>query len=336
MKKPSFMGLTATEQKEILETAAVELGQTAVILEKDLWVCWVLDVLFSMPNRHPMAFKGGTSLSKVYQAIDRFSEDIDITLDYRHFGDNFDPLSSAVSKTQIRKFGERLKEHVKRHTHEVIVPHLQTCAQVLPRGKEYKIVIEDDIGEKIRFIYPSVLRAANDYIDSSVLLEFGGRNVVEPHQISTVAPYVAKVAPMLSYPACEQVVVLSLERTFWEKATLVHVECHRGELRASAHRLSRHWYDLVMLAKHPRGQLAMSNRILLKEVITHKKLFFNASYANYDACLAGKLRLVPSGDSLQQLKVDYEEMLRSGMLQSPLDFDAVIADIQSLEKKINT
>lgn len=108
-----YLELSTSEQKDILQTAAAELGMQESVLEKDIWVCWVLQALFSIPDAHPMAFKGGTSLSKVYNIIDRFSEDVDVTLDYRHFEDDFDPFESGASKTQTRKFSVRLKEYVK-------------------------------------------------------------------------------------------------------------------------------------------------------------------------------------------------------------------------------
>ena len=94
-----FLSLDAQEQGDILRTVAVRSGRPAVILEKDIWVCWALQAVFSIPDHHPMALKGGTSLAKVYGIIDRFSEDVDITLDYRAFDDGFDPFDPAVSKT---------------------------------------------------------------------------------------------------------------------------------------------------------------------------------------------------------------------------------------------
>ena len=107
-----FLHLPAKDRKEILQTAATQLGQQAIVLEKDVWVCWALQVLFSIPDAHPMAFKGGTSLSKIYGVSNRFSEDVDITLDYRAFDDDFDPFAEGVSRNAIRKFSERLKEYV--------------------------------------------------------------------------------------------------------------------------------------------------------------------------------------------------------------------------------
>ena len=104
-----FLSLGAAERADILRTAAARSGRSPVILEKDIWICWVLQALFSMPDPHPMAFKGGRSLSKVFGVIDRFSEDVDVTLDYRAFDDAFDPFVEGASRTGTRRFGERLK-----------------------------------------------------------------------------------------------------------------------------------------------------------------------------------------------------------------------------------
>lgn len=100
----SFLHLDAQEQSQIYRALAPQLARSPVVLEKDVWVCWVLQTLFTMPGRLPMAFKGGTSLSKVFGVIARFSEDVDITLDYRGLDSSFDPFAEGVSKTRLKKF----------------------------------------------------------------------------------------------------------------------------------------------------------------------------------------------------------------------------------------
>lgn len=111
MEKESYFNISANEQSEILQYYSDKLSRRDIILEKDIWLCWVLDVIFNIPNRHPMAFKGGTSLSKVFGAINRFSEDVDITLDYRSF-DISSSFSLNMSKTQAKLFSEKLKKSV--------------------------------------------------------------------------------------------------------------------------------------------------------------------------------------------------------------------------------
>ena len=255
-----FLSLEAREQGDILRTVAARSGRAAVILEKDVWICWVLRALFSIPNRHPMAFKGGTSLSKVYGIIDRFSEDLDITLDYRFFNDGFDPFGSGVSKTEIRRFSDRLKANVERYTRDVVAPALGAATERLVTAGRHPIHIGDD-GETIRFTYPSAVEEPHDYLSSEVLLEFGGRNVIDPNRQHDIVPDIAALTPDLDFPAAT-VTVLSPERTFWEKATLIHAECHRRRLATGPDRLSRHWFDVACLGQHDVGRSALSDRTL--------------------------------------------------------------------------
>ena len=145
----AFLSLDARERADILRTVAAQSGRAAIILEKDIWTCWVLQALFSMPDPHPMAFKGGTSLSKVYGIIDRFSEDVDVTLDYRAFNDGFDPFADGASRNQIRRFGERLKGRVAMYIRDIVTPALGSAAYALAADGQHDIRIGDD-GETIR------------------------------------------------------------------------------------------------------------------------------------------------------------------------------------------
>ncbi len=330
----AFLSMETQEQSEILRTAADKSGRLPAILEKDIWLCWVLQVLFSIPDRHPMAFKGGTSLSKVYKIIDRFSEDVDITLDYRAFDDDFDPFADDVSKTKIKQFSDRLKTFVESYTQDVVMSALAKASETLSTYGQHKIVTEYS-GEKVWFSYPSAVEDPDDYLASQILLEFGGRNIIDPNEQHTIKPDIVSVIPEIDYPAAV-VTVLSPSRTFWEKATLIHVECKRGRLSVNPERLSRHWYDLVFLGQHEFGRKAINDRTLLENVIQHKKVFFNSSYAQYDDCLAGKLRLIPNNNDLLSLQSDYEAMHTVDMLSDTApDFAALIEQIQVIEDQVN-
>ncbi len=329
-----FLHLSAIERKEILQTCAVQLGQQATVLEKDVWVCWALQTLFSIPNAHPMAFKGGTSLSKIYGVINRFSEDVDVTLDYRSFDEGFDPFAEGVSNTAIRKFSTRLKDYVLQYASNIVAPYIETQLKMLPDPDQYGVDVSND-GEKIWIKYPSAIENSDEYLPSNILIELGGRNVIDPNEQHNVTPDISSYVTGLDFPSCE-VVVLSPERTFWEKATLIHVECHRNKFKENAHRLSRHWYDLQRLANHSSGQLAMNNRTLFEDVVRHKQVFFNASYANYDACLDNQLCLIPDTEVISELRKDYEKMLSAGMLYGePPSFDEIINDAREIEQAIN-
>ncbi len=330
----SFLHLKAQEQSQIYRALAPQLARSPVVLEKDVWVCWVLQALFTMPDRLPMAFKGGTSLSKVFGAIARFSEDVDITLDYRGLDDFFDPFAEGVSRNRLKKFSEDLKSFVRDHAHGVVVPHFQkTLAAEFDAGA-IQLEVSDD-GEQLRVHYQTVLEAPGDYVGNSVLIEFGGRNITEPSEEREVRPDIAEHVTALDFPR-SKVIVLSPARTFWEKATLMHDECQRDEFRTGTERLSRHWYDLAMLADLVHGKAAVADRALLADVVKHKKVFYNASYANYDACLTGQLRLIPEDAALAALRDDFQRMIGAGMfIGEPPAFDAIVNRLRALEAAIN-
>ncbi len=329
----AFLRLTLNEQAEILNTLAPELGRNAGVLEKDVWVCLVLQHLFQMPDRLQMAFKGGTSLSKAFDAINRFSEDVDVTLDYRGLDNSIDPFDPGISRTRAGKFSESLKDFVKQHVHDMVVPHLQARLQANVEGARVEAC---DDGEEVRVFYPSALDRAGDYLRESVLIEFGGRNITEPNEEHQLRPYIAERLPDLELPSAT-VTVLAPERTFWEKATLIHAECHRPDPKAKADRLSRHWYDLARLSDHDIGNNAIGNRALLAEVVKHKEVFFRYSFSNYSACLNGALRLVPDEPLLKALEVDLRAMIDGGMFYGDAPtFGAIIDRLRALETTINS
>lgn len=328
-----FLELPAEERSQALRKAAAELGRTARVLEKDVWVCWVLERLFAMPGRKQMAFKGGTSLSKVFGAIERFSEDVDVTLDYRSLDAGIDPFDEKLSRTRLKKYGETLKQFVRGHAKEVIGPYFENA---LAEFGEVASVEVGESGEEVRIHYPSAAEEETDYLASSVLIELGGRNITEPNESHEIVPDMTSLFPELEFPRA-QADVLSPVRTFWEKATLIHAECNRGEFRKTAERLSRHWYDLAMLARHPIGEKALAQRELLEDVVRHKKVFFSTSHARYDECLTGGLRLVPEEDFVRNLRADFEAMVAAGMFYGEASpaFDEILERLHDLERAIN-
>lgn len=331
-----FLMLPAAERSQILRGLAPRMGRTAIVLEKDVWVCWVLQHLFTMPGRLPMAFKGGTSLSKVFRAIDRFSEDVDITLDYRGLDASVDPFAEGLSRRKLRLLGEHLEELVAEYGLNVLAPYFERLLdEQLGPGLAWveRCADEDDL--KLRIHFPSALEGTDGYVKDSVLLELGGRNITEPNEMHEVSPDIVEHLSGLELPVA-LVGVLAPERTFWEKATLIHAECNRVEFRASVERLSRHWYDLARLADQEIGKRAMDDRDLLVDVVRHKEAFYYASYANYDACLAGQLRLIPDASVLPALRDDFDRMVGAGMfIGEPPALDDIMERLQALESAIN-
>jgi len=331
----SYLTLSAKEQRQILQALSMKenIKRDALLLEKDIWICWALEFLFKMPNRLPMAFKGGTSLSKAFRVIDRFSEDVDITIDYKVF-DCEDPFADGVSKTKIKSISEKIKTQVTDHISNVVIPYYQRI--IVDQFKENAPTVElDEDGETLHLHYQSVLQQKSTYVQDSVRLEFGGRNLVTPSKLHTITADVAEHINDLTFP-CAQAVVLSPEKTFWEKLTLIHTECNRPNFKDDANRISRHWYDIFMLAQHDIGKQATTNRDLLIEVVKIKKIFYNSGFAKYDECLNGGFRLVPGSDYIALLEGDFNNMIENKMFygEQP-DFKHIIEKLTFLEKKIN-
>ena len=330
----TFLSLPVEDRADIINAGAARLGRSPVVLEKDVWVCWALHHLFSITNRPRMAFKGGTSLSKVFDVIHRFSEAIDITIDYRDLGLKGDPFDAGISRGAQKRFSDELKALLKNYAQTVVKPHLESALDT-ELGKANGAVRISDDGEKLWVDYPSGIKSASGYMRSNVLIELGGRNITEPNQAHSLTPYLAVIAETVAFPDANPD-VLAAERTFWEKATLIHVECNRKEVKDNAERMVRHWSDLAMLAQSDIGPKALADRAMLASVVKHKNVFFYASYANYEACLNGGLRLVPDGPLRAALKSDLKSMVDEGMFfgDEP-DFEKIIEVLADLEKRIN-
>ncbi len=279
-----------------------------------------------------MAFKGGTSLSKVFNAIHRFSEDCDVTISYLGFNNNFDPFSENISKNALKKFTEKLRKQLSEYVKTTIAPYFNK--QLSNQFENTFQVTVSENGEQVYISYPTIIEDSIQYIRDHILIEFGARNSIDPNNEHTINTYASTVVTDLKFPKAT-LNVLSPERTFWEKATLIHSECHRSEFRESANRLSRHWSDLAMLSQNKIGRIALSNRDLLADVVKHKKTFYLASHSNYDLCLQGKFRLLPDSNQLKQLHLDYNQMIEAGMFsQKPLSFEEIINAVSTLEKNI--
>ncbi len=219
------------------------------------------------------------------------------------------------------------------HTH--VIHHLDEQIKKSLPNLDIKIVA-DTAGEQVRFYYPSALNLGPGYLRDHVLLEFGTRNEIDPQEKHIIKPYLAQAINQEIILPMPTIDTLSPLRTFWEKSTLIHVECNRDKLQHSPDRLSRHWYDIFILNHSWVGPMAMTNQDILKKVINHKKAFFNASYANYDDCLAGKFRIIPDMGSLQGLEKDYNLMRESGMFlnEAPAFID-MINSLREYENQLN-
>jgi hypothetical protein len=329
---PEFLHLSQSELRELLEGAAIALGKPAAILEKDVWVCWALGALFSLETPK-MVFKGGTSLSKVYGVIKRFSEDLDITIDHLASGDDItDPLAVGVSNTKRRDFSERMKSFTVQTVREIILPHLEHAALQLPVTS----VRVSESGEEIFIDFESIFSEV--YVLPRIKLEFGSRNAIEPSEVVRIEPDVLAWEPaqVVTFPSA-LVPVLLAERTYWEKVTLIHAENTRRNAKANTERYSRHWYNLAMLSLSPIGVRALDRTDLRDHVIATKTALFGVAGVNYAEVAAGACRLMPDGALNDGLERDYASMLEAGMFDStPPAWAELMGALANLEIQINS
>jgi hypothetical protein len=334
MRPESYFELEAGKQRRMLEALIAETGQRGENLEKDIWVCQTLDILFNLPCKKPMAFKGGTSLSKVYKAIQRFSEDVDVTVNYKSLGVDVPDLATLDTNRKRQGIRDALQGALNRHVEEELVPEFKEALTSKFPNLQWRMDVE---GEKVYLHYPTVYASDNPYVRPQVFIEFGGRNDTLPQENVQIHCDVAAYVPNVVFPIAN-VPVLSPQRTFWEKVTLIHVECQRPSFRAITSRLFRHWYDVDLLSAHDAGKTALLDKGLLEDVIKIKRAFFFAAYSNYDLCLDGRLKLIPGDELLKELRADHQKMIEAQMFQgdaAPADFDKIIERVRTLENSIN-
>lgn len=331
-------------RRELFQETSDRMGISTRLVEKDFWVCWALHRLFSTLSDFPaaMLFKGGTSLSKAYGVIERFSEDIDLSLSREDLGflEEKDPYN-AQSKKQASRLLDELTETCEKEIRERLFPELEkNFTQVLGvHGSTWSLKIDKQDAQTILFAYPcNEERSAGDslpvYIQPVVRLEIGARSDHWPAKKEMIEPYAATHFPNLFLTTQASVQTLAPERTFWEKITLLHAEHHRPGDKVIGDRLSRHYYDVSCLYKTPIAKRALENKDLLTAVVRHKSLFFRSAWANYETAVQGNLRLIPSQERISELKKDYADMSQMIFNEVP-SFDEILSDIEKLEQEIN-
>lgn len=342
--------LSIAERRELFQESANKRGVRREIIEKDFWVCWTLKRLFQLPELGGhLIFKGGTSLSKIFKAIERFSEDIDISIDraYLGFEGERDP-ENIESRSKRNKTINQLRDVCKAKVSEEILPQLTAAIEgVLGPGDSgeqqlWNITADekDPDGQSLVFSYPTEAEGGfieeNPYVKPSVLIEFGARADHWPAERFQITSYAAEDFPQyFKEPSCT-LKVLAAERTFWEKATLLHSEYRRAEEKATADRISRHYYDLYELSKSGFAEQAIAQLDLLNHVVEHKKIFFSRASDDYDEALKGNLKLVPVEGRLEALRRDYEKMQRDRMFFGKVPtFEEILDSLKFLEARIN-
>lgn len=318
--------LAAAQRAELFSEAAARMGTTPVVVEKDFWVSWVLCRLFAdTALARWLIFKGGTSLSKAYGLIERFSEDIDLILDWRTVS-KIDPRGER-SQTQQNKLNSAIDTQAVGFIADTLLGSIRDTL-----GEMCVCDLDTADGHVISVRYPASF--ADDYLRPEIRLEIGPLAAWLPHEVRQVRCYAAEQFPALFAAPDFTVRVIRSERTFWEKATILHHEAHRPPGTPQPMRYSRHYYDLARMAHAPVRAAALADTGLLAEVVAFKQRFYPRSWARYDLAVPGSLRLVPADEVRTMVETDYRAMQDMIFGQVP-SFADIISTLQHLEDEIN-
>ncbi len=341
-----FLAASSNDRRDAFVGASQRLGTAAQNIEKDFWVCWTLDALFNhLPADGPrLLFKGGTSLSKAFGLISRFSEDIDITVFRDDIGEaasveSLEALSGKKRQAKLDAIKEACQEYIGGAFMEQLTAHFRDTlerAQIKQLPK-VELDLDDTSRQSLLLWYPSVLVETDGYIRPAIKIESGAKSALDPNSAQTISPYIADDVPALKL-AVSNVVTVEAERTFWDKIVILHGLRNwfdrRGELRGGGQRVSRHYYDVYQLLTSGTGKAALADPELGRDCVRHARMFFNSPDLSLATASPGTFALVPAEPMIADLRRDYTAM--SGMIFGDVPaFDAVLESIKEFEIWLN-
>lgn len=331
-----FIKLSRTERKNIIQKVSFDLGLRFDVVEKDIWVCYVLDKLFSLEElKGKLVFKGGTCLSKAYNLIGRFSEDVDITISKSCLEIVGTSKKTKEIRSRTRKAAENFVQNKIYSTlNKVLIQELSEDG--------WKIEIDAEEGATINFQFPSsasnifpltfpVDTSSYNYIKRSIKLEFGALGDDWPSEEKSVEPYAKKILP--DFFSSTKVKVLDAKRNFLEKLLILHSIRYRPIEKPLRHHYSRHYYDVFCLIKAGIGKDSLNLPDVLKSVVENKITFWDETWKPYDMIKSfSDIRIVPQDKArLKELEADYERMKEMFFAEYP-SFIEIIKELDNFEK----
>ncbi|MDO4605419.1 MAG: nucleotidyl transferase AbiEii/AbiGii toxin family protein [Helcococcus sp.] len=326
-----LLKISSEELELVIQNTSDKLSMSKAIVEKDLWVCMILKYIFKdFKYKDAIVFKGGTSLSKVYKLIERFSEDIDLALDWKLLGYKSKEPYEDRSNTKQLKFNDKLNEDTKVFLRDEFLPVLENDFKDALKGKDYKFYIDEFDGQTICFDYPK------NHKDSSILqvirLEIGSLAEPIPASRRKIKTYIEEEYPEV-FDENIQVVAVDSLRTFYEKITILHREANRVNGNYPT-RYSRHFYDIYKMLLRDIKEKSFDNLDLLKSVIEFKKKFYACNWAKYDDIMEGNIKLIPSNEALEIFSKDYDSM-KNMLFGEKISFDRIISSVREYEIELN-
>ncbi len=323
--------LAEQDRQEILAETATQKGLSIATVEKDWWVVQTLFVIFSMEYANVLIFKGGTSLSKGWNLIQRFSEDIDLALDREFLG-----FTGELTKGDIKKLRRKSYQFIT----EVFTEELKTKFAELGFENilvKYREVENHDQDPLIIEIYYPALTAKNSYLKPVVLVEIGSRSLKEPFTQRTFGTIVSEVfadRPFSDKPIT--IPIVNPERTFLEKIFLLHEEFQKTPSKIRVERLSRHLYDIEKLSQTEYAETALQDTDLYNTIVKHRSKFTPISGIDYTNHSHDRINIIPPDTIIKEWEKDYEIMTQTMIYDNPLHFDELIKRLTELQKRINS
>ena len=327
--------LTPAQQRTIIEQTQNRLGLPPQAVEKDLWVTCILQVLFSLDISANIIFKGGTSLSKFGNLIERFSEDIDIAIDPSTYG-----LTGDLTKKQLKNLRKRSSLYVK----EVLAVALREGLEKYGLMGKLTIEVEPD-GEgdatypeprRVYITYQSLFSDTLDYLRNVVVLEIGSRSLMEPTVKMPIQTIIGTTFPNVNTSLVTPVITTAAPaKTFVEKICLLHELFSIERETIAANRRSRHLYDLERMMDHDFAKQAMSDNALWESIIHHRAVFTSMKDVDYSVDFRKNLVICPPAHVLPAWEEDYQQMCETMIFGEKLPFNKLLERIKELEDRFH-
>lgn len=332
MAKIDFYTIDKAEKIAIFNAIATEKGMTPFAVEKDWWVSRTLEIIFQMPIAEHLVFKGGTSLSKAWKLINRFSEDIDLAIDKEFF----DGYKGDISKTQIGK----LRKVAGAYTTGTFFEELQEVFKAKGfKELSFRVIEAIDSDQDPRIIeiyYPNVVTQPTEYVMPRVQIEISCRSLREPFTVQTFGSLVDEVyagsdfaEPLFTVPT------VNPERTFLEKLFLLHEEFHRPAEKMRVDRLSRHIYDIYHLTKAGIAEKAINDKGLYETIVAHRYKFSRVGEVDYNLHNPKTLNPTPPQEVIAEWEADYAKMKEDMIYEeNKPSFADLINNLKELRKQL--
>jgi predicted nucleotidyltransferase component of viral defense system len=312
-----WLTLSKDRRIKILNQTTELTGLPAVAIEKDWWVTLVLNAVYSLPYSENIVFKGGTSLSKGWGLIKRFSEDIDLAIDRKFFG-----YEGDISKTQIKKLRKKSCEFISTQFFEDLTTVLIESKAIDACKLIAQPVIDSDKDpQTIEIHYDSVLDTS-DYLPQRILIEVSSRSLMEPTENREIKSIISESFPKQNFASKSIIIPTVLpQRTFLEKVFLIHEEFSQKPEKIRVDRLSRHLYDLEKLMDTEHGSKALKNVELYNTIIAHREKFNTIRGIDYANHIPSQIKIVPPNAIIKDYENDYEAMTNFMIHGNTLTFE---------------